>query len=87
MNFTVVWTPFAEQKLATIWNTAADRAAVAAAANETDQFLAKKPRLCGESRGGALRVMFVGPLGIEYKIIEEDRQVRILAVWQVRRPG
>ena len=28
MSYTVVWTPVAEQKLAAIWNTANDRAAV-----------------------------------------------------------
>ena len=87
MIYTVVWTPVAEQMLATIWNTANDRAAVSAAANEIDLFLARKPRLCGESRGGALRVTFAGPLGVEYKIIEDDRQVQVLTVWQVRQPG
>ena len=44
----------------------------------------RTPRLCGESRGGALRVVFAGPLGFEYEIIEDDRQVRVLTVWQVR---
>ncbi len=83
MSYTVIWTPVAEQKLAAIWIAAADRAAVAAAANETDLFLAKKPRLCGESRSGARRVMFAGPLGVEYTIIEDDRLVRVLTVWHV----
>ena len=85
MIYTVVWSPVAEQMLAAIWNTAEDRAAVTAAANETDLFLARKPRLCGESRRGSRRVMFTGPLGVEYKIIEDDRQVRVLTVWHVRQ--
>jgi plasmid stabilization system protein ParE len=85
MSYTVVWSAVAEQKLAAIWNTANDRVAVAAAANGIDLALSRKPRLCGESRGGVLRVIFAGPLGLEYEIIEDDRQVRVLTVWQVRQ--
>ena len=85
MSYTVVWTPIAEQKLAAIWNTANDSAAVTAAANEIDLFLSTKPRLCGESRGKSLRVTFAGPIGVEYEVIEDDRLVRVLMVWQVRQ--
>ena len=53
-------------------NSANDRAAVTTAANEID-FSVRKPRLCGESREGALRVTFAGPIGVEYEIIEDDR--------------
>jgi plasmid stabilization system protein ParE len=86
MIYTVVWTPVAEQELAAIWNSANDRAAVSTAANEIDLFLARKPRLCGESRGAAFRVTFAGPLGVEYEVFEDDRQVHVLTVWQVRQP-
>lgn len=83
MNYTVVWLPIAEQKLAGIWTTAEDRAAASAAANEIDLLLKTTPRSCGESRGGVLRVMFVGVLGVEYELSEEDRLVRVLTVWRV----
>lgn len=84
MSYTVTWTPVAEQKLAAIWIAAEDRQAVTAAANEADQLLGRAPRACGESRGAMLRVMFAGPLGVEFEIVEDDQKVRVLTVWRVK---
>jgi hypothetical protein len=84
MKFTVVWKPAAEAELAEIWTLAADKRSIAAAANEIDVRLAIQPETLGESRSGAIRVWLVGPIGVTYEIIPDDRIVRVLDVWTVR---
>ena len=84
MTYTVVWLPEALMELATVWNDADDRGEVAAASDEIDRQLATGPRLVGESRAGDLRVLFSGPLAIDYQIVEDDRMVTVLAVWYSR---
>ncbi len=82
MNFTVVWTPSAEQQLAALWTAAADRSAVTAAANKIDAELARDPRSAGESRSGTTRVHFVSPLAVYFDIDEAAREVTVWAVWR-----
>jgi plasmid stabilization system protein ParE len=81
MTYTVVWKPAAEAELAELWMTAADKPALAQAANEIDDRLAKEPIALGESRSGSTRVWFVGPLGVTFEIREDDRLVRVIDVW------
>lgn len=83
MKYTVVWKPAAEADLARIWSSAADRNLVSAAADEIDRLLRSFPHDQGESRSGAVRVMFVPPVGVFYEIAEEDRLVCVLALWAV----
>jgi plasmid stabilization system protein ParE len=83
MSYTVVWKPAAEDELAQIWTDAADRGAVADAANEIDRLLAAHPHDQGESRSDSVRVTFVHPLGIFFHVSEEDRLVSVLQVWSV----
>ncbi|NQU26214.1 MAG: hypothetical protein HQ567_33420 [Candidatus Nealsonbacteria bacterium] len=83
MRHTVVWKPAAEQELAGIWNEAADRVAVTAAANTIDRLLRTSPRDQGESRSGITRIMFVYPLGVIYDAQQQDRLVSVLRVWRV----
>jgi len=52
MSYTVIWKPAAEDELAQIWTEAADRTAVATAANRIDQLLKSHPHDQGESRSG-----------------------------------
>ncbi len=84
MKFTVVWTSAALRELASIWNLAEDRSAVAAASHAVDQSLGRSPQLQGESRGGNVRVAFVGPIGADFEVLEADRMVRVLAVWRIK---
>ena len=84
MKYTVVWVPAALMELATAWNDAGDRGEVAAASDEIDRQLAAAPRLAGESRGGNRRILFAGPLAIDYEVVEEDRMVTVLSVWYSR---
>ena len=83
MNFTVVWVPSAEARLADLWNTAPDQQAVADAANLIDSLLGRDPLNQGESRSGSFRVLIVPPLAVHYQVLEPDRLVRVLRVWSV----
>jgi hypothetical protein len=83
MNFTVVWKPAAEAELAELWTLAANKPAIAEAANEIDIRLKTQPHIVGEARSGAIRVWFVGPIGVTYEIVPDDRIVRVLDVWTV----
>lgn len=49
MRYTVIWTPAAEQNLATVWMAAHDRNAIESAASIVDQLLAHDPEAQGES--------------------------------------
>ena len=84
MSYTVVWKPAAEEELARLWTEAVDRDAITTAANEIDQWLRSNPHDQGESRSGAVRVMFIHPLGVFFHIEDADRVVSLLKVWRVR---
>jgi plasmid stabilization system protein ParE len=81
MIFTVLWTPTAEQELASIWLDAEDRNAVTSAAHTIDALLRADPHTRGESRHDAVRVLFVPPLGVDFDVVEADRIVYVLTVW------
>jgi hypothetical protein len=81
MRYTVVWKPAAEAELAELWISAADKHAIAAAANEIDVRLRLAPHSVGESRSGTIRVWFAGPIGVTYEIVQDDYLVRVLDVW------
>ena len=85
MKFTVVWKPAAERHLMEIWMLAADRDAVAKAADALDAMLAFNADQKGESREEGTRVTFVAPLGIDFEVSVDDRQVRVLSVWRTDR--
>jgi hypothetical protein len=53
MKWTVIYRPDAADDLVTIWLNAADRQAIADAANGIDQQLGTVPLTAGESREGA----------------------------------
>jgi len=81
MRYSVRWLPGAEQELATLWMGAESRSAVTRAAFEIDQDLRDDPDAVGESRPGNLRVHFVAPLGVAFRVAPEDRLVQVVHVW------
>ena len=83
MRYTVVWTPTAEQDLASVWLTAPDREAVNSAANTIDHLLGRDPETRGESRAGTSRILFVPPLGVDFDVQADDRIVYVLTVWHI----
>ena len=85
MSYTVVWSKETERELADIWSDAVDRQGIATAANLLDRELAQAPANLGESRPNGLRITHYLPLGIRFSVSEDDRLVRVLAVWECRR--
>jgi plasmid stabilization system protein ParE len=85
MNFTVIWKPEAERRLATIWTDAADRNAVTRAVAAIDRALKSHPEDLGESRNKGRRVFLEGPLGVAFHVSPSDRMVTVLTVWEFAR--
>jgi hypothetical protein len=72
--------------LAELWLSAADREAVANAADEADRLLSVDPFNLGESRGEAQRIFFISPLAVLFCVEEDDRKVNVIDIWRpVRR--
>ncbi len=87
MSYTVLWTPAAEAELARIWLAARDRTSITSASRVADRLLHENPHSQGESREGTIRIMFVRPLALQYKIHEADRVVHVVAVRLMRQRG
>jgi len=83
MRFTVIWTMAAEQDLAAIWLDAVDRDGVSSVANTIDQLLKQNPLAIGEVRFDTVRSLAVAPLGVDFEVLEQDRLVYVLSVWEV----
>ena len=82
MNYTVIWTAVAQQRLAAAWLAAADRNAVTAASHRIDQVLAADPLNFGESRASSVnRIGYVPPLGFTFDVVVDDQTVYVTAVW------
>ena len=87
MKYTVTWKPSAKGRLADIWLSAEDRAAIASAADRIDRLLASDPMDAGESRSGNDRILIASPLAVVFEVSELDCRVDVLAVRHVpRRP-
>src|SRR5439155_21766373 len=85
MTYTVLGRPLAEQQLARLWTSAADRNDVASAADTIDSWLRVDPGAKGESRFGRTRILFVPPSLFSFKVNEEDRTVYVTAVGRSKR--
>lgn len=85
MIHTVLWTPAAEQELATAWLDAADRGEVTRAANSIDRLLRVDPETRGESRYDAVRILFMPPLGVDFEVRADDCMVYVLSTWLISR--
>jgi hypothetical protein len=81
MKYTVLWVPGAEQRLADLWMNASDRSAITKASHSIDQQLKTDPLNHGESRPGGRRILFESPLGVLYRVEEQDMIVRVYHVW------
>jgi hypothetical protein len=79
--FTVVWWEFAQSRLADLWISSADKAAVTRAEIEIDRRLALDPKSCVESDHEGLCRMTVDPLTVQFTIDDDNRAVTI---WTVR---
>ena len=80
MNYEVVWRPEAEEELAQIWPDAADRNAVAGAADWFDAALARDPFDVGEAIDPPSRMAFVDPLALVFDVFPQTHQVLVKTV-------
>jgi hypothetical protein len=78
--FTVVWSPFALDRLAELWLRAADRNAVTAAGHRIDQLLRVDPHTRGVPFFGD-RVIHVPPLRAAFSVNRMDTIVDVFDVW------
>lgn len=85
--FRVRWEDTALNELTNLWLQAASpfRQVLTAAAHEIDRQLGISPYELGESRPEGRRIHFVYPLGLIYRIEQDEQTVSVLHVWQVRR--
>jgi plasmid stabilization system protein ParE len=82
-RYTVVWHRLAEEELADIWNQAADRAAVASAANSIDTALAVDAQQKGNSVSSRSRELTIPPLQVLFRVRINDRIVEVFSVAHV----
>jgi hypothetical protein len=79
-NYSVVYLVEAEEELVSIWEAAADRAAIARAANAADEVLADVPRDRSVYLGEDLWRLEVSPLKFYFALREADRLVEVTNV-------
>jgi hypothetical protein len=84
MTYQVVWRPEAEDEPARLWNDAADRNAVAAAADSFDAAIAKDPLGVGEAIDRPSRIAFIDPLAFIFDVFPQSGQVLVKTVWRSR---
>jgi hypothetical protein len=84
---TVVWEETALDELASIWLLASsdEREQITAAAAQIDSRLRFNPAFQGESRPNERRVLYTPPLGVTFRVKDDDRLVNLLQVWVIRR--
>ena len=83
MKYTVVWTREAEDELATAWVEApssALRNEIAANVAAIESALRTQPGETGESREGTVRMAVAGPVGIVFRVLEDDRLVQVISL-------
>jgi len=85
VKWTVTYQPSAQNELANIWLNAADRQAVADAADEIDRLLATDPFEASESRSGTTRIIIERPLTALFEAYPDDALVNVIAVIRWRR--
>jgi len=81
MTRTVVWKPSAQQDLAALWLASSNRKGVTAATHQIERMLATNAENVGQISFDTVSTLVVLPLGVEFEIIEEDRLVWVLSVW------
>jgi hypothetical protein len=87
--FRVRWQESALNELTTLWMGANSilRQGITAASNQTDQRLQTDPLGEGESRPERRRILFNPPLGITFRVEEDEQTVSVLRVWLFRTRG
>jgi len=82
--FNIRWKQSALNELASLWMDASpeQRREITEAANMIDQILQVNPEEQGESRPNGRRIFFVPPLGVLFRVRQQQGFVRVLQVWR-----
>jgi hypothetical protein len=80
MPYRVDWLPGPMAALAHIWNQAVDRQAVADAADQIDDLLARNPLTAGTVQGSVFR-LHIDPLEVIYSVSPADHRVEVSLVF------
>lgn len=80
MKYSVVWRPFAQHQLATIWLRAADRQSVTDASDEIDRHLRRDADQIGTPDERGWRILVVPPLVATFEVSVADCKATVLAV-------
>ncbi len=84
--YTVIWAPNAVHDLARLWQRAdaAQRDRITLASNQIDLRLRRNPQQDGESRDRGRRILLIPPLGVLYRVFEDDKLVRVVMAWEFK---
>jgi hypothetical protein len=83
MQYRVLWSPEAEEKLERILRDSEPTAfIVAGTVREIDAFLFESPLDFGESRFELMRIGIVYPIGVQFEVMEDVRTVVVHDVWR-----
>jgi hypothetical protein len=80
MKYSVVWKPFAEYQLGSIWLRASDQQAVADASDEIERQLRRDPERLGEPDHHGWRIIAVPPLLATFEVSMDDRLATVLSI-------
>jgi hypothetical protein len=69
--------------LAELWEKSTNRSNLTLAADRLDQVLRTIPDRIGEERPDHRRVIFDPPLAVLYRVLLQDRIVRVISVWDI----
>ena len=84
--FKVEWHPRTLDELTAIWIQADSplRKTVTSAMHQFELRLQSDPLGCGESREGGMRVFLLTPLGIHYRLEDDEATITVLRLWAFR---
>ncbi len=78
-RYTVVYSPTALRRLAESWlDNPAVRQEIADASDEIERALMERPHSIGEPVSVLARLVVCPPLAVLFRIVEDDRQVRVI---------
>jgi hypothetical protein len=81
VNYSVAWSDLALDALAAIWLAATNRNAVTQTAHEIELEIAANPNATGTIVFDTVREYTRPPLGVEFEVVDADRRVFVLSVW------
>lgn len=85
MPYRVFWSPDAEQRYKSLLAVSGEAAALVEAARQIDQQLHLNPNDLGESRHENIRIGFLGPLALEFEVLEDVTTVIVFNIWNTKR--